>query len=259
MQIALLGGFGVGFLALGVSLAIGEALQILDEGTIWRTGEPALSGKVDGKVTTRKVIFNGYDLDVEFVAQDGSRHRGQVEFETLFGGVDSGSEPEVRYLASDPARFALSWGQDARTYRWLAVGFFAAVGVGLGGLFFTLPWRAADELRLARACRSGAHEIELNVVGTKVDAQTVRFKVEGRSPWGEPIRDTFVAEPVLGGPFFVDEAQEQVLALVSPSRPGRALVLRETLLPYRFSPADIERIQARRNAVDRRMAGSGRT
>jgi hypothetical protein len=228
-------------------------VHIAAETRTWNAGEPALSATVQGRETTNKLIFHNYDLEVRFVEKDGSRHEGNVEFETVFGSVDSTIAPTVRYLASDPAHFALSWGQQAIAYRWTAVAVFGVFGVVLGGVFLALPRNALRELRLARECSIGASDVELAVVSAKQDAKTVRYTVEGQSPWGMAIRDTFVAEPVLGGPLFMDELRTSVLALVSPRQPTRALVIRDTFFPYEFSASERSEI---RDAIARRARRS---
>jgi hypothetical protein len=109
-------------------------------------------------------------------------------------------------------------------------------------VFLALPRSALSELRLARECSIGASEVELAIVSAKQDAKTVRYTVEGQSPWGAAIRDTFVAQPVLGGPLFADELRTSVLALVSPRYPTPALVIRDTFFPYEFSATERSQI-----------------
>ncbi len=89
----------------------------------------------------------------------------------------------------------------------------------------------------------GASEVELAIGSTKQDAKTGGYTVEGQSPWGTVIRDAFVAQPVLGGPLFVDELRVSVLALVSPRQPKRALVIRDALFPYCFSASEGSQIR----------------
>jgi hypothetical protein len=81
-----------------------------------------LSATVQGRETTSKFIFRNYKLEIRFLGKDGSSHQGKVEFETVLGSVDSTSAPTVRYLPSDPTRFAMSWGQQAAAYRWASRG-----------------------------------------------------------------------------------------------------------------------------------------
>jgi hypothetical protein len=39
----------------------------------------------------------------------------------------------------------------------------------------------------------------------------------------------------MGGPLFVDSSRSRIVALVSPDRPQRAVVVYDTLLPFEFS------------------------
>src|SRR5262249_22276511 len=150
LQIALFSSLGAAFFSLCLWISGREAVQIVAETRTWNAGEPALSATVEGRETTSKLIFRNYDLEVRFVGKDGSSHQGNVEFETVFGSVNSTIPPTVRYLASDPTRFALSWGQQALAHRWTAVAVFGVFGVALGGVFLALPRSALGELRLAR-------------------------------------------------------------------------------------------------------------
>ncbi len=253
LQIALFSLMGAAVFSVCIWVSASEAVQIAAETRTWNAGEPALSATVQGRETTSKFIFRNYDLEVRFVGKDGSSHQGRVEFEAVFGSVDSTSTPAVRYLPAEPTRFALSWGQQVAAYRWAAVGVFGIFGVALGAVFLALPRSALSELRLARECSIGACEVELAVVGTKRDAKTVRYTVEGQSPWGAAIRETFVAQPVLGGPLFADELRTSVVALVSPRHPTRALVIRDTFFPYEFSASERTQI---RDALARRIRRS---
>jgi hypothetical protein len=81
--------------------------------------------------------------------------RALVIRDTVFGSVDSTIAPTVRYLASDPTHFALSWGQQVVAYRWTAVVVFGVFGVALGGVFLALPRNALGELRLEGECSMG--------------------------------------------------------------------------------------------------------
>lgn len=136
-------------------------------------------------------------------------------------------------------------GADVVTFRWAYVAVFAVFGVGIGGAFFYLPFGFFRELRVAKACSRQATEVELTVNSAREDGQNTQYKLRGRSPWGELLQETFVGRTGLGGPLFLDESGTKVLALVSPDRPGQALVVRDTLLPFEFTPAEIEKIRER--------------
>lgn len=239
---------GLGFLALGGGVAWTEARTVLRDAEIWRRGETALAASVEGEETSQYLIFRRYNLNVTFLAIDEVEHRGPVEFETVFGWVDAGRDPSVRYLASEPQSFALSWGQDVIAYRWVSVAVFAGFGLGLGGLILYYPAGVLTELRAVRACSRRAEEISLSVskaTSTTSDGSTVRYELQGKSPWGSALKQTFVAHPGLGGPIFLDEGQTQVLALVSRELPNRAVVVRDTLFPFEFTPDDVAGIRSR--------------
>ena len=234
---------GLGFLALGLGLAGSEAVTIVRDARVWEIGEPALATSVEGKESSQYFIFRSYDLDVEFLDAEENEHSGRIEFDTIFGSVDTKRDPLVRYLPSDPATFSLSWGRDVVTYRWAYVAVFAVFGVGIGGAFFYLPFGFFRELSTAKACSRQATEVELTVDSAREDGQNIHYKLRGQSPWGQPLQETFVGQTELGGPLFLDESGTKVLALVSPDRPGQALVVRDTLLPFEFAPAEVEKIR----------------
>jgi hypothetical protein len=150
---------GLGFLVLGLGLAAKEAASIVREARVWDSGEAALATSVEGKETSRYVVFRSYNLDVEFLDAEENQHSGNIKFETLLGSVDTTRDPLVRYLPSDPSTFSLSWGRDVVTYRWASVVLFAAVGSVLGGVFFYLPVGFFRELRVAKACSKRATEV----------------------------------------------------------------------------------------------------
>jgi hypothetical protein len=248
-QVIFFGLFGCGLLAAGLWLCVPEALHILSERDVWRRGEPALEAAVKGREKTQRLIFHSYELDVSWTGQDGMPRSGRVEFQTVFGSIDQSVPVEVRTLPEDPQRFALSWGQDVIVYRWMAALFFLAVGVGLGGLILTVPLATVVELRLANDCAHDSSEIHADAVQTKVDGNNVHYKISGVTPWGGPIDATFVANNLFGGPLFVDDAGSRVLVLVSPRRPGKALVIRDNFLPYEFDVAERVGISERLNAA----------
>lgn len=243
-----IGLLGAAFLAFGGWLAWAEAKTILQEAEIWRRGETALSASVEGEETSRYLIFRRYQLNVSFLSIDEIEHSGPVEFETVFGWVDSRLDPSVHYLPSEPQSFALSWGQDVTAYRWVAAAVFAAFGIVLGGLVLYFPASVLMELRAVRACSLRSEEIALSVAKvtpTTPDGLTVRYELQGASPWGHGLKQTFVAQPPLGGPIFMDEGQTKVLALVSPELPNRAVVVRDTLFPFELTPDAIAQIRSR--------------
>lgn len=237
-------GIGLAWLALCGWIAVSQAAGNLRDRRIWQRGV-LTAAEVEGTVKTSRLIFNRYELQVRFLDAENKRRGGPVEFETFIGYPDTSAGPSVRYLQSDPAAFAVSWGQDALPYRWAMVVFFAAAGLGFAGALFYVPVRSVRELRVARACSKDATEVELTVTAARPDAQLVRYQLEGRSPWGQPLKQKFVADPMLGGALFLDAGKTKILGLVSPAEPDRAVVVRDTLLPFEFTPVEIEGIRER--------------
>src|SRR5207248_647362 len=107
---ALVGLVGLGFLAAALGWAIADLSRILTERDAWARGATASETSVRGRERTIRLILREYEFDVEFLDASGVRHVAQVGFDTLLGRVDPRRKPSVRYLASDPRSFALSWG-----------------------------------------------------------------------------------------------------------------------------------------------------
>jgi hypothetical protein len=250
-RIAFLGVLGLFILLAGTILSLSGARQILEEEDVWRNGEVAAEAVVEGvergpdAFAMNDYGFN-YTFDVKYVAKDGTRHEGHMEFLTLFKRVDRTLKPEVRYRASDPAHFALSWGLQVVSYRWALMGVCALFGLTMGTSFLYLVLKCFREMRLVEACGRGAQEVWLTVVDrTEVERQTFRYRVEGTSPWGgEIVRETCF-ENVAQAPLFLDAARTQVLGLVSHEEPQRVLVVTDTLYPFEFSAAALERVRER--------------
>ena len=134
----------VGWLLVGLALGVGSiywGIQglggVITEGSLWEKGTPAPHVRVGGRVQSNRMIIKTYKLDVDFHDAAGGVHHGYQEFTTLFASVDQERPPELRYDASDPSRFALSWARDVTGGRLSAAVFFIVMGpVFLLGAFF---------------------------------------------------------------------------------------------------------------------------
>ncbi len=109
------------------------ALDLWESETVWAAAEievPDDRIAFSGEVETTNLIFNDYDLSVEWVHPEGSVHRFEVEMMTFFTGPDSDTPMVVRAMADDPSRATTSWQHDAR---WHGVGWIVLM-IGIGGL-----------------------------------------------------------------------------------------------------------------------------
>jgi hypothetical protein len=242
LLLAALSGLGaLGVVIGGAGWALHDLNKILVERDVWARGATAPYASVRGKVRTLRLIFREYEIDVDFHDGAGVLHTGHTEFDTVLGRVDTRRKPSVRYLASDPRLFALSWGQDVLLYRGLIVGMIAIAGIGVGVVMLIFPLGILRDLKIARACIEGASEVVLDVVNVRSDAQNAQYKLRGRGPLGHELQMSFMTILASGKPFFVNAGRSQVLGLVPARQPDRVVVVRESFLPFDLTAAEVDR------------------
>jgi len=232
--------------------------QLVDQTEIWKAGVPAPQCEVKGEVTTNHFIFRGYKLDVKYRDPRGAIHQGRLELDTLGGAVDQKREPVVRYLEKEPDRFALSWSMDVRTSRWASFAFMAVVGVGLvGGSFACLGLLALRRLADARRCAARSDEVIVRI--TKAEPQVVQGRQTGTIFHfaGQTVDGRWVAGKTSlarkSEPLYADPSLQNLVALVSPESPKRAVVLRGDFYPFLLTSDEQAQVRA---AIARTVPGA---
>ena len=253
---------GVFMLLAGIAMAIGFAYmqigavrQLFQQSEIWAKGMPAPRADVSGKVTSHDAILHDYKLDVEYTDARHVTHQEKLEFSTLFGTMKQNGAPKVRYLESDPSRFALSWAIESKTSRWNAIVFLLVVGVGLlGGACGLLGYQALVRVIDAKRCAQRSDELHLPI--TKV----VAHHVNGRHRknifhFNLPLangtqRACKVSFPVKYQPLVADAKNRSLMVLLSAHSPNRPCVPRSDFYPFLFSPADAAAVRSKIAATE---------
>jgi hypothetical protein len=235
-------------------MQISAVRQLFEQSEVWAKGAPAQRAEVSGKVTSHDAMLHDYKLDIEYIDAKRVAHREKLEFSTLFGKMKQDGVPEVRYLESDPSRFALSWAIETKTSRWTAIVFLFVVGVGLlGGACGLLGYQAIMRVIDAKRCAQRSDELHLPI--TKV----VAYHVNGRHrknifSFNLPLangmqRACKVSFPVKYNPLVADANNRSLVVLVSAHSPERPFVLRSDFYPFLFSPADIAAVRSKITAA----------
>jgi hypothetical protein len=231
---------GLALIGIGIALSGSEGRRILADDELWKQGAVAPWAEVSGEETTQKFLWHDYDLDVTYTDLEGGNHTAKTEFETFPIGANTNQAPEVRYDPNVPERVTVSWAIDASTWRWASCGSFLLVGILLGPL---MVWYALISTRAyldVRACSLRSEEVLLEVLRVKDAFGTgsppqKEYEYAGHNPWGGTLHGKFTSHPKMGGPLFVDATRTKILALVSPERPQRAVVVHDSLLPFEFT------------------------
>src|SRR5512145_1805973 len=93
---------GVAAIAGGFIVGGGMAWEIWADQSLWRRGVPAKEVRVEGHVTTKKLVWHSYNLTARWRDEKGAVRQHKVNVETLFGGLDQRWPPELRYEPHAP-------------------------------------------------------------------------------------------------------------------------------------------------------------
>jgi hypothetical protein len=234
------------FLAFGVAAGLGyptwqafEARNILADQALWARGLEAADGELSGRRTSHNFILNDYKLDVAYVDQSGTRHRGQAKFDLFLSSVADGAPVAVRYDPGAPDRFVLSWAILYSGGRWASVAFFIIVGMGIG-VICTLAGR--DALRRLAEARQAARDsddieialesiVQVKQYGRSTGVVTYKYLVSDAS--GKPRkRSVSFDRRKQHTPIFLDPEKTRVLAVRPRSAVDRPIVLRSDFYPF---------------------------
>ena len=163
----LAGAFGLS--ALGVLLlAMGGGMlyfsfvwagDLWESETIWAANELEIPDDriaFDGEVETTNLIFNDYDLNVEWLHPSGTVYAIDVQMMTFFTGPDSDTPMVVRAMAAEPERATTSWQHDAfwHSVLWILLSFGFSLLMGGAGVA-VMVGSVADVRKIAHLSKVG--------------------------------------------------------------------------------------------------------
>ncbi len=227
-----IGGIGAGIAGWGLY----KGADLWRTADLWENGVEAAQAGLSGEVTTTNLVFKDYELDLQWITQEGALHKGEVEFFRWFTGPGQSDEYKVRYLKDAPEKAALSWAYEGRFHGWV----FVLLLVGLGGGMLLV-----GVLLLGAALKDVGQVNRLARQGTLVAAPIAAVHETQNSEGGVVLTFTFQHPKLPGGagthsasgqdemPWTVDEGQAMVI-LLDDIR-GEHRVLREGGLPLDLS------------------------
>jgi hypothetical protein len=238
-------------LALGSVWAGSEAVAIRRDAAVWSGGVPATAVAVNGRVEERGLgwVLSTYDLEVTYETPSG-RHRGGVDVTTLFGELDTGGAPALRYDPDRPERFALGWvvdGSGAR-WRWAVIG--GLVFAAMSALFGWVTVAFARDLAALRRCARDGDEIVVDVsavveVKRADGAPTSKRRYHLVSRDEPPRRWSEELDLLKTRPLFADAAEQTAFALRLGGERGLAILLRADLYPLAIGRAEAAEVGGR--------------
>lgn len=233
----------------------GEARNIVHQGTIWSTGTPAAWTQTKGTLTSTKLFFLYYQLDVRWGDKKGHLFSGKIEFNSLGKYIDENSPPEVHYDPQNPHSFALSSAVKLGWSRWAMVIFlcltFTGIGVGLGA------WGLSTlrKVRHIQHCASNGEEVTLQCTHiellrdqTRRPSGQRRYFFRTTAAQSGAVGTGSVLMPAGRQPLFLDANDKkptQMVALCSAAAPQRPVVLRDDLYPLTFTDEEAQIIRYR--------------
>ncbi|HEX4406433.1 MAG TPA: hypothetical protein VGM56_16790 [Byssovorax sp.] len=252
---------GLGVTSAYVAWQWGDAAQILADEDVWARGVPALASDVEGSTTTRQLIFTEYELDVRYKDPAGGVHTTKSSFSTLGGGPDTSKAAEVRVDPRDASRFALSWGIESKTTRWISFGVLFSIGSALGLMVVWLGVMGIRRARLTVALARDSVEVECPVISALPqyvngratghmiynffvppaprDAADPGYRAAPEAPPPAPsVARSTILPKKRGGPFYVQRGKyEQVLVVVSRDDPSQFILLGSDFYPFDLDDA----------------------
>lgn len=246
----LVGLVGLALIGIGLALAGSEGGRVLADLEVWETGTVAPWAEVGGEERTQKFLWHDYDLNVTYTDLEGNDRTAKAEFETFLFGADTNRSPEVHYDPKAPERVSVSWAIDATTWRWASCASFLLIGILLGPLMLWFAFTTTRAYLDARAVGERSEEVVLDVLRVKDAFGTgnppqKEYEYSGHSPWGGSLHGKFTSHARMGGPLFVDSTRTRILALVSPDRPQRPVVVYDSLLPFELSTTQQGQVRER--------------
>jgi hypothetical protein len=242
----------------GLAAAIGmpawqstEARKLMAASALWHTGTEAEDASLEGRETSHNFLLNAYNLNVDYVDQQGGQHKAKLEFDTLFASVDQKSPVIVKYDPQAPDRFALSWMIDKMGAAWAAVVFMASIGLGIGLLCLFAFRQLAQKLVAAR--RAAVDAVEGSVALLKVIEMRQNGRATGVMKYQYNTTDaagkTKVREVLFNvkkqqAPLYIDQANSKMFVLQPPA-PHQPVVLRNDFYPFDVPAHDRPALLAR--------------
>lgn len=182
----------------------------------WSEGVAAESGEVSGEERSNRFVFHTYKLNLSYVDAQGVHREAAQDFTTIFGEVDTNSEPEIRYLPTEPARAVSSWSVDVSTSRavWVVLAFLIALV--MASLIPIAAFAIRGAILEERAAIEGI-EARVSISTTKSDQHgNTTYEFRGEMPDGHALKGSAVLRGKL--PWLVDETTAVALYLPSHHR-----------------------------------------
>lgn len=234
--------FGLLILALGIGMfgyGVWSGSEVWRVRTVWadgaEVGEPL---SLRGEVTTTNLIFNSYELEVDYMHPQVGVTIAKVDFFTWFTGP-SENDPMTLRVLDDPTQAVTSWQADHLWHgvAWavIAMGMGAVIGGGgavlLGAAVTTHRriFRLADRGRIARADIVDVSRAESNGV--------VTVTLQVRVPPGSEL----ISVNYQGGksdPVILDETEDRPpgVVVLTDAEGSEAHLMRHDGWPLRFDP-----------------------
>ena len=144
---------GLAFLAGAAGLDAYYLPGILRDVALAEKGEEAIQSRLEGECTVHRGVVSDCSIDVTYMTATGGSFVTEQDY-LLFGEIDDSGQAYVLYAPDDPTVAATTWGIDALSNRWAALGVFSLVlgGLGVGALGAGVStWRRGRRFKAAAA------------------------------------------------------------------------------------------------------------
>ena len=168
----LLGGVvGLAFLGAAAGMDAYYLPGILRDVALAEKGETAVQSYLEGECTIHRGVVSDCSVDVTYTTANGGSFATEQDY-LLFGEIDDSGQAHVLYAPDDPTVAATTWGIEALSSRWAALGVFSVAlgGLGVGALGAGLStWRRGRRFKAA-----AAEPMPVAVTVAKVSPQSKR-------------------------------------------------------------------------------------
>jgi len=239
---------------------MGEARRLMAASALWESGTEAEDASVDGRETSHNFLLNSYNLNVEYVDQQGGMHKPKLEFSTLFASIDQKSPLIVKYDPQAPDRFALSWMADMKKSAWASIAFLGGIGIAIGLVCLFAVRQLAQKLAAAR--RAAVESVESSVALVKiVEMRTngratgvMKFQYNTTEGGGKTkLREVLFNVRKQQAPLYFDKEGSRMFVLQPPA-PHQPVVLRNDFYPFHVPehdrPAVLARLERMKNDAE---------
>jgi hypothetical protein len=238
--------------AVGASIwQFNEARALMAAIALWQSGTEAQDANVEGHETSHNFLLNSYDLNVEYVDQQGGLHKRRLEFSSLFASVDQKSPVIVKYDPQNPERFAFSWMIDIKGTAWASIALMELIGLGVGLLGFFSTRQLLQKLAAARRAAVDSEESSVALVKIVEMRQNgratgvMKYQYDTTDAAGKAKRrEVLFNVKKQQAPLYIDKAGSRMFVLKPPA-PHQPVVLRNDFYPFDVPAHDRPALLAR--------------